>query len=470
VARRARSIVRYIGRALLLIVLACSTTADAGTTSNELSFEMAHQILEEVSDQLSAAGANVRGKRNDAEALKWLRGPQVDLDVKEIRIQKTVDIPLAPLNQFLSQLPNASTVPLPDEIKLRDRGNKFRPEVSATLPLYTGGKIGAIQDTAAGGVAQATADARIEHESLTVQLVQSYFGQALAQRVAGIRREVLNGLEQHLKNAVQMERQGMASKSQHLQAQVARDEAARESVKADDDLVNARIVLANLLHEASGVSLTTPLFVISDPISKLHHTVEEGVNQHPQLERLDAIRNQSNGALRIEESKFLPQVYLFGQYDLYRHDALLTEPDWVFGIGLKYALFSNTDRSKSISAARDRQAQIDAGIRQAKVDLNTQSRVAFNRLETAQRQFQLLNSNTDLAVENLRLQELSFKEGQATSIDVVDARLSLGRAKVERAAAAYQFDVALAQLLNAIGSAATFKDYIRLADKVIDNE
>jgi outer membrane protein TolC len=151
--------------------------------------------------------------------------------------------------------------------------------------------------------------------------------------------------------------------------------------------------------------------------------------------------------LRIEESKFLPQVYLFGQYDLYRHDALLTEPDWVFGIGLKYALFSNTDRSKSISAARDRQAQVDAGIRQAKVDLNTQARVAFNRLETAQ-QFQLLNSNTDLAVENLRLQELSFKEGQATSVDVVDARLSLGRAKVERAAAAYQFDVALAQLLK----------------------
>ena len=66
------------------------------------------------------------------------------------------------------------------------------------------------------------------------------------------------------------------------------------------------------------------------------------------------------------------------------------------------------------------------------------------------------------------MQELSFREGQATSLDVIDARLALGGARVERAQAAYQFDVALAQLLEVSGQMERFDDYRRRADKVLE--
>lgn len=82
----------------------------------------------------------------------------------------------------------------------------------------------------------------------------------------------------------------------------------------------------------------------------------------------------------------------------------------------------------------------------------------------------LLDSSIAQAQENLRLQELAFREGQATSLDVIDARLGLGGARVERAQAAYQYDIALAQLLEVSGQMDRFEEFRRRADEVIDHE
>ena len=68
----------------------------------------------------------------------------------------------------------------------------------------------------------------------------------------------------------------------------------------------------------------------------------------------------------------------------------------------------------------------------------------------------------------MRLQDLSFREGEATSLDVIDARLSLGRARIARAEAAYQFDVRLAQLLELTAQTDRYADYARNADKVLE--
>lgn len=97
-------------------------------------------------------------------------------------------------------------------------------------------------------------------------------------------------------------------------------------------------------------------------------------------------------------------------------------------------------------------------------------RKAWYELETARQQFVLLDSSIEQSRENLRLQELAFREGQATSLDVIDARLGLGGTEVERAQAAYQYDVALAQLLEISGQMDRYEEFRRRADEVIAHE
>jgi len=69
-----------------------------------------------------------------------------------------------------------------------------------------------------------------------------------------------------------------------------------------------------------------------------------------------------------------------------------------------------------------------------------------------------------LAEENLRLRERGFSEGQATSIDVNDARNASARSQTARAVAAYDYVTALAQLLQAAGRAQSLPDFIQQAD------
>ena len=58
----------------------------------------------------------------------------------------------------------------------------------------------------------------------------------------------------------------------------------------------------------------------------------------------------------------------------------------------------------------------------------------------------------------------SFEEGFATSLDVVDAQLALSRIEIETLVAAYDFDVALAELLEVSGESEKFEAYMARAD------
>jgi outer membrane protein TolC len=64
------------------------------------------------------------------------------------------------------------------------------------------------------------------------------------------------------------------------------------------------------------------------------------------------------------------------------------------------------------------------------------------------------------AEEFLRAKRNAFREGMATATDVIDASLNLSRAKLERVQTAYEFDLALARLLEASGMAESFVQYL----------
>jgi outer membrane protein TolC len=172
--------------------------------------------------------------------------------------------------------------------------------------------------------------------------------------------------------------------------------------------------------------------------------------------------------VRVERASLLPELYGFGTYDLYRHDALLTDADWVVGVGVRYDLLTGTGRFEHVRAAHAQVDQVDASRRDLERQLTVAVTRAYNDLETARHNFLLLESTIAQAEENVRLQELSFREGEATSLDVIDARTSLGAARIERADAAYQFDLTLAQLLELSGQTDRFGEYARRADKVLE--
>ena len=166
----------------------------------------------------------------------------------------------------------------------------------------------------------------------------------------------------------------------------------------------------------------SPLFVQRVPMEPVASFERTAQARQPQIARLRAMVAQAEQGVRVQQAKLKPQIFAFGQYDFRRRDEMLTDPDWAFGIGLKYTFLSPNSLAQ-ISAARAQQDQAEAGLREAENQVALGVRKAWNELETARQQFVLLDSSIAQAQENLRLQELAFREGQATSLDVIDARL-----------------------------------------------
>ena len=450
-----------IGASMLLGLAASSAAAQTAPPPVALTFDSAQSQLLERSDAIAASDANVRSKESQEGATRTLHRPDVDVEAQLLEYQKTLYLPLGSLATVAQQFGIA------DPLRFQQRRSSTRPIISATLPIYTGGQISGTQAGARAQVDQARADRDIAANEQIVQLVRAYFGQQLAERALGVRRDVLVGLDRHVEDAVKLERERFISHAQRLQAEVARDDARAEYEKAIGDLATANAALAGLLRQPEGIRPTTPLFVISRPLPPLDTFKAAALSSHPQIARLEALESQAKAGVTLQQAKQRPTVYGFTQYNFDRRNTLLTDPDWVVGVGVRYKLFSGLGRRQAVDAARATQEQARAGVRESQAQIEIGVAKAWNDVDTARRRYLLLDSAIASSTENLRLQTLSYREQQATSLDVVDAQLGLGRARIQRAQAANDYIQALAQLLNVSGMIAEMPRYVAQADKVI---
>lgn len=486
---------------LSLLVATIGFIASAPTSiaqdATPLSFEAATARLDATSSIRRASSADVTAAEEQAAAARTLNRPTIAVDAQILHYQKTFDISLSDAfgqaesvaNQLLpgiiGDLPGVpgdilqaindrleTALPeffasLPGSVRLKTADTSFRPVVTAVMPIYTGGAIPALRDAAGANVDMARARQAEAGNLESVNLVRVYFGQILTQEALTIARDTRDGFDLHLRNAQAMEREGFLSAAQRLQVQVARDTAQRQLDRAELEHDTAVQSLARMLDVNTSVAPISPLFVNTSPPGPVDTFIEDGFASHPRIALAGAGRDLSEAGVDLARSRLRPSVYAFGAYNLNREDALPTEPDWAIGIGARYTLMSSLDRGRMISAARARSQVAEQLQRQVRDEVRILIIRTYNLVELSRRQFLSLDSSLEAATENLRVQDLSFREGEAPASAVIDARNLLGAARLQRAAAAYEYELTLAALLAASGRSDEFISYMQRADRVI---
>jgi len=440
---------RFCHRACLTLALLGADAASIELAiAVPLSYDDARATLQAVSDLHKSGEAGVDKSNYEARAADSLGLPEVSVSATQEFGSKTGSIPKTPLGT----------------IDFHANLNGPRAAVTSTWAIYTGGRITATQRALAAGVDQARAELTGTEEQLDLQLAQVYFGLELASNIERTRTSVLQQADRQLERAVRFEQQGIMAKVERLNAQVSRDEAARELARAQRDRQIAQARLQRLLHRDVVAEPSTPLFVITNALKPLPEWLSVAEHQNPILAAFDAKREQAQQGIVIAESRWKPEVFAFGSYALIKHYQSLVEPNWIAGIGVKFTLFSPEDRASKVSSAREGLRQVQTLQDETRNVIDTAVETSYRKVEQAREQFNLLDSTLALARENLRLRERGFDEGQATSLDVNDARNSLARSETARASAAYDFVVALAQLLEASGQARDLPQFVQQAD------
>lgn len=295
-----------------------------------------------------------------------------------------------------------------------------------------------------------------------VELVERYYGLALAQQTAEVCRERYEGLRRHYEQALRMEQVGMIDRAARLLAQVGMEEALSEWHQAQYSERNAAMALSQLLGISSdepSLSLSSSLFIVRQLPPESVFAGQSIVANHA-LVLLGVEERMAHDELRMAQTAYLPEIALFGKQTLYAHGLpsnLL--PRTIVGVGFTWNLFDGLKRERQISQARLAQQSLVWSRDQAEDEVSLTVSRLYANLQQLAGEARVLDTTIALHAEVLRVRQSAFAEGMATSTDVVDATHALATAKLARLAAYYAYDVALAGMLAACGMMDDFHNY-----------
>lgn len=444
-----------------LLATGALALGDAGLAQSAegLTYEAAQQRYFEQSDALDAADAGVRAAAARYQATRTIGRPEVEVEAQVLDFQKTLFLPLGPLANV------GAAFGLDDPLQFRIRELVSRPIITATMPLYAGGQMDAARTGAASRLAIEEAARSETTAKGLAQLARAYFGRQLAGEALAVRRSLVNAIGQHVLDARALEREQQIARVQRLQAEAALEQATREMEKAEGDVAAAEIGVMGLLRLDAPEGLATPLAVPAVPLPPVGEFLASALANHPSIQRLDASVTLAGAGVAAEAASLRPTVYAVAQYNLDRENTLLTDPDFIFGVGIKYKIASGLGRRSQLAAARDTEAQASAGAREARNQIETGVMIAYNRAENARRRHALYARSIAAADEAVRVAGLAFRELQGTSRDVTDAEIVAASARIEQALAAYDYIDALISLMEVSGQMERLPDYLALAQE-----
>ncbi|EOG7598670.1 MULTISPECIES: TolC family protein [Vibrio] len=432
-----------------------------------LSFQEAWDLLQQQNNSLAAQRANVERYAHLKDATQNLNLPSVSVGANFTRLDQDVTLSGKQIfdstGQALPALPStlaqlvAGIGSIQSTITERDI---FTSSIRAIWPIFTGGRITAAQDAAAGREDEAQSQLAMEIQARYEDLAKYYFSVVLAKEVLATRIAVEEGLTQHRDNALKLEQQGQIAHVERLQADASLDKAKVERKKAQKTLDIAQSALTQILGATETVEPSGMLF-INTSLPPMHAFIEQTLNTYPGLSLLDAKEKQASSLIKAEQGKYYPEVYLYGDYSLHEDDSLASQmkPDWLVGVGVNIPLIENTGRSEQVKAANSAVNQVRYLKAQAKQDLSVLVEKTYLEAEQALEEVTGLNSSLNLAQENLRLRQKAFSQGLSTSVDVVDAELYLASIRTQQSLASFNYLISLNKLLALSSEMSSFSTY-----------
>ena len=467
---------------LVMLALTAVMQLPAQEQGRTLSLEEALEMTLSDNPAIRAAEFNRRAAQQERRAAIGLRMPQIGITGSYAYLGKDIEIDLnnmkAPVQNLAGQILQSGMIPsdyIPSisqmlsgamaaswALPLQDRSLGFVGG-DVTVPLWMGGKINAANRAARINEQTARSQGIQQRNALVSELVERYYGLALARQVVVVRQQVVDGVRKHLEDAAALEAQGMISRSEKLYVEFKMSEAERDLQNAQSQVETIAAALTSTIGQTDDYQPVTAMFIL-ERIEPLDHFRTLAAERNPLLDQVDQKRRLAYEGVRAQRSSFLPQVVAMGGMSFYDYQVSKVLPRWAVGVGVNFKLFDGLNREYKYSAAKQTVRRVEALQDKAGNDISVLVEKLYNQMENYRTQMASIEASLAFAEEYLKTKNAAFLEGMSSSTDLIDAELNLAKVKTERIEAAYRYDVSLAQLLEAAGISDEFTAYMRRQD------
>ena len=351
-------------------------------------------------------------------------------------------------------------------------GNQHSNTVSASMPIYTGGKLSGTIKQAKAGYLISEQGLQKAYNDMRTTVTNRYFDMLQADNMQKLGRESVERLADHLKNVEAQYEVGVVAKVDVLRSQVELANAKQSLIKAE----NAYQIAEANLNKIVGLPMDTQLkldniLVYTPYDNDMQYCLDYAAKHRPELEQAKQQVEAAKGALRVAISGHMPQVAATASQNWNDSNWPGDENgNWYVGVSVGLNIFDSGVTTSKIHGAEADLAKAHESYRDTVDLVNLDVRSNYLNLREAEKRIDTTKLAVSQAEEDYRIAQLRYMNGVGTNTDVLDAQVALTDAKTNYLQAMYDYNTCKTNLETAIGVPMQFPTKVVVEPKVAEAE
>lgn len=331
--------------------------------------------------------------------------------------------------------------------------NNHSNTLTASIPIYTGGKLSGTIDQAKAGYNYSVIGVQKAYNDMRQTVTNGYYGMLQADNMQNLSRESVNRLEEHLKNVQAQYEVGVVAKVDVLRSEVELADAQQNLIKAE----NAYQIAEASLNRVIGLPMDTTL-KLQDSLqytpydNDLQYCLDYAAQNRPELAQARENVNAAKGALKVARSGHMPQVSASASQNWSDNNWPGDENGkWAVGVGVSMNIFDTGVTMSRIHGAEANLAKAEENYRDTKDAVMLDVRSNYLDLREAEKRIATTKVAVEKAEEDFHIAQVRYMAGVGTNTDVLDAQVALTDAKNNYIQSLYDYNTSKTALESAIG-------------------
>lgn len=335
-----------------------------------------------------------------------------------------------------------------------ERSDSNNLGLSASIPLYTGGKNQAAIKKAELGVEAADLTTERERENLKLSVIKAYYDSLEARKTIAVRQETVDKYQEHYTNVNALYSAGSKARIDVIRSSVELSDARQELIKAQNSYEVKLASLRNYLNinRNESFNLTTDFMYDAFEID-MDSCIEYAYRNRKDL-LIDANKlAQQEQNLKAAKAGNLPTLKLSvvaNQINAFS-PASNSRQGLSAGAALSWNIFDSGVTKAEIKAAENNLDIAKLNLQKDKENVDLAVRQAYYSMREAEKRFNSTKDAVKQAEEDAYIAREKYRAGEGLMLDIIDAQEALAKAKLNFISAQYDYARYKATVENAMG-------------------
>ncbi|MCM8807026.1 MAG: TolC family protein [Candidatus Omnitrophica bacterium] len=322
-------------------------------------------------------------------------------------------------------------------------------------PLFTGWKLERMYEIAKENYERSKIDYEKEIVDLIVEVKKNYFQVLKAKKYLENTKKYKESLEKHLEDAKKMFEAGIVTKLDILKTEVLLKSVESKIIECENYLkltkANLNFILNRPIDEDFEIE---DILEVKEDKKDYKWWKENALKERKEIKNFEKLLLIYDKNIELEKSNLFPQVYFFVNYNIERGSQRAIgkwDTNWNTGILLSLDIWNWGQTKDKIKRSQIEKEEIEKNFLLLKNSIEMEVKNAYLNFISAEKKIEETKKQIELSEENLRVSELLYNEGLATTTDVLDSISQLIEARNNYYNSLYEYKIAYSELEKVSG-------------------